>query len=104
MAKGKKEPKQKEPSLRDKIKAYRRELHGEQAQTFDAAFIENCGVAKSKSLKEALQDGKDLQKAFVQAKAAAGPIKVKVVTDDDEDEGTMPATRFGKLIDETEEW
>jgi|GEM_PF-5802457 len=55
-------------SLREKIKAYRRELHGEAAKKFDTVFLEAAGGS---SLKEALQDGMNLQKAFVAAKKEA---------------------------------
>lgn len=69
MSRGKnKVNKNKSPSLRDGIKAYRRNLHGDIAEAFDAAF---CTVAGSAPLKKALNSGTDLQKAFVAAKFAA---------------------------------
>jgi len=58
----------KEPSLRDKIKAHRRTLHGEVAVAFDKKFFEVTG---EKDLKKALTNGKNLQAAFVAARAAA---------------------------------
>lgn len=85
----KKQMAKKEPSLRDKIKEYRRNLHGEFAMKFDEIFIESCGLnSKSASLKQALQDGKDLQKAFVAAKKEIEKMpKFRGVNDDiDEDD------------------
>jgi hypothetical protein len=91
MARGKNQKKQvKEPSLRDKIKAYRRALHGDVAIAFDKKFME---VAGGKDLKKALTDGKDLQAAFVAAKDAADAerklhpiVEVPNLPEEDEDE------------------
>lgn len=91
MARGKGKQKQgKEPSLRDNIKAYRRSLHGEIAIAFDRKFIELTG---EKDLKKALTNGKNLQSAFVAAKAAADAerklhpiVDVPDLPDEDDDE------------------
>jgi len=69
MARGKNKIVQKKsPSLRDNIKTYRRELHGDIAEAFDTAF---CTLAGTGPFKKALNSGTDLQKAFVAAKLAA---------------------------------
>lgn len=89
MARGKnKQPK--EPSLRDKIKAHRRTLHGDVAVAFDKAFFDVTG---EKDLKKALTNGKNLQAAFVAAKAAAEDerkkhplVEVPDLPEEDEDE------------------
>ena len=88
MAKKNKQPK--EPSLRDKIKAHRRALHGEVAVAFDKKFFEVTG---EKDLKKALTNGKNLQAAFVAARAAAEDekklhpmVEVPELPDDEDDE------------------
>lgn len=77
-------------SLRDKIKAYRRELHGDVAEAFDSAFCETSG---ERNLKKALTNGKNLQAAFVAAKLAADAerklhpiVEVPNLPDDEDDE------------------
>lgn len=85
MAKEKKMMREREPSLRDKIKAYRRELHGEIAKKFDEIFIRLCGDFDS--LKEALQEGKDLQKAFVAAKLEIAPMLAELDEKEEEADG-----------------
>lgn len=60
-------------SLREKIKEFRRNLHGKKAEAFDAAFIESAG--NGISFRECLAEGRDLQKAFVLAKDAAALAK-----------------------------
>jgi hypothetical protein len=84
MAKEKKKMQEKPPSLRDKIKMYRKDLHGEVAKKFDEVFIDSCGYGDS--LKEALQEGKDLQKAFVAAKAAIAPMLAELHENLDEED------------------
>lgn len=72
MARGKHKSKHNSSSLRDQIKAYRRDLHGEVAEAFDKVFCEMSGAAP---IKKALSEGKDLQKAFVAAKMAATEMR-----------------------------
>lgn len=73
-------------SLRDKIKAFRRSLHGEAAATFDEVFCEISGMLSGTSLKECLSKGKNLQKAWVAAKDKAS-LKIKdLKTSEIEDE------------------
>lgn len=61
-------------SLRDQIKAYRRDLHGDVAQSFDEGF---CEIAGEYPIKKALSAGKELQKAFVAGKNAAQAMMKK---------------------------
>lgn len=84
MGKEKKKMQEKTPSLRDKIKAFRRDLHGDIAKKFDETFIHLCGGFDS--LKEALQEGKDLQKAFVAAKLVIAPLLAELPDQDDEED------------------
>lgn len=84
MAKEKKKMQEKPLSLREKIKAYRRELHGDVAAKFDEVFITSCGYGKS--LKDALQEGKDLQKAFVAAKTEAEKLAKQTKQEPPKDE------------------
>ena len=46
-------------SLRDKIKAYRAQLHGDVAIKFDTVFCEISGMTDEVSLKTALGKGKN---------------------------------------------
>ena len=85
MAKEKKKMREKELSLRDKIKDFRRHLHGDVAKKFDETFTRLCGGFDS--LKEALQEGKDLQKAFVATKLELAPMLAEIDAKSDEEEG-----------------
>ena len=84
MAKEKKKMQEKDLSLRDKIKAYRRDLHGDIAKKFDETFIRLCGGFES--LKEALQEGKGLQKAFVASKLEIASMLAELAKRSDEEE------------------
>lgn len=72
MARGKHKGKHESSSLRDQIKAYRRNLHGEVAEAFDNTFCEMSGASP---VKKALSEGRDLQKAFVAAKVSADAMR-----------------------------
>ena len=60
-------------SLRDTIREYRRNLHGDIARSFDEIFCSISGC-KGLSFKEALVNGDSLQKAFVAAKKVVQPL------------------------------
>ena len=72
MGRNKKEEK-KPLSLRDTIREYRRNLHGQIAIAFDEIFCAQSGC-KGLSFKEAIANGESLQKAFVAAKRVAQPM------------------------------
>jgi RNase P protein component len=70
---GRKDRNEKPLSLRDTIREFRRELHGDIAKTFDEVFCASSGC-KGLSFKEALVNGESLQKAFVSAKKVVQPM------------------------------
>ncbi len=91
-------------SLRDKILAYRRDLHGDVAATFDWAFVQAAGTDSKDGLKGAMAHGSDLQKAFVAAKAEAAKViaegkkgKVRILVNEETGETFSIETIEGKI-------